>query len=459
VILIYSFTLQLFHVEVKNTGVEDIMGLIKQVGTAISLGTILAFSGITDIGFSNNQRVAHAAETASKSTYKKFRRDAKKNDVIKLQDRFNKYEGFDVNVPNAKGETALIHAINKGSFEAIEWLLINGADPNIVSQGADTPLAKLVTTKYPGNGDKRLRAINLALEKGAEVDGTSKNGITPLMYAAGARMGPVVDLLLQKGANLESVTPEGYTPVMASLVFSSGNHKDSSLIIPKNEMVEKILSKSPDITKRVKYNGDNLNALQMMAEFSKGVNADTLELFKMVSRAGADVKAITSEGLNIRDTIALENNGEIPSYFASFFDSKGVSHTAKYEEKKKALALQKLQEQALRNPNAPLPCGQPTLTGLTQEEGAAVQYLIEQKHNDPYSGPVAGKNFCIESITAQQKIPIRGNTVVKYKAIFNYVRGWRTQCLPQNNRKTGDYWRDYEKQIACSPFSGKKRVV
>jgi len=430
------------------------MALIKQAVTAVTLGAVLTLTGILHIGLSNNQLIAHAADTASKSAYKKFRRDAKKNNVIKLQDRYNKYEGFDVNVPNSKGETALIHAINKGSFEAIEWLLTNGADPNIVSPGDNTPLVKLVITKYPGSGDKRLKAINLALEKGAKVDGTSKNGITPLMYAAGARMGPVVDLLLQKGANLEALTPEGYTPFLASLVFNSGNHKDSSLIIGKNDMVKKLLSKSPDVTKRVKYDGDSLNALQMMAEFSKGADNDTLELFKVVSAAGSDLKVTTKEGLNLRDTVALKNDGKLPSSFGAFFDSKGVSHTAKFEEKKKALELKRLQEQALRNPNAPLPCGQPTLTGMTQEEGAAVQYLIEQKHSDPYSGPVAGKNFCIESITAQQKIPIRGNTVVKYKAIFNYVRGWRTQCLPQNNRKTGDYWTDYQKQIDCSPFMG-----
>jgi ankyrin repeat protein len=96
-----------------------------------------------------------------------------------------------VDLPNAAGETALMLAALKGRLDWMRRLLARGA---AVNREGWTPL------HYAASGPEPA-AVQLLIERGADLDARSPNGSTPLMMAAG--YGPVTaaEVLLARGAD------------------------------------------------------------------------------------------------------------------------------------------------------------------------------------------------------------------------------------------------------------------
>ena len=109
----------------------------------------------------------------------------------KVADMLIAHPGFDVNRPNAAGESPLMLAAIKGDVALSRRLLERGARIDLPGW---TPL------HYAASGPSS-ELVALLLERGAAIDAASPNGSTPLMLAA--RYGSIdsAELLLARGAD------------------------------------------------------------------------------------------------------------------------------------------------------------------------------------------------------------------------------------------------------------------
>eukprot|EP00597_Dinobryon_sp_UTEXLB2267_P019127 CAMPEP_0201113932 /NCGR_PEP_ID=MMETSP0812-20130820/78113_1 /ASSEMBLY_ACC=CAM_ASM_000668 /TAXON_ID=98059 /ORGANISM="Dinobryon sp., Strain UTEXLB2267" /LENGTH=630 /DNA_ID=CAMNT_0047377511 /DNA_START=50 /DNA_END=1943 /DNA_ORIENTATION=- len=113
-------------------------------------------------------------------------------------------EGTDVNAADSRGDTSLHEAAKGGHFGMVELLLESGAIVNITRKNGYTAL---IYAALYGHSD----VVTMLLDKGANI--TRKNGYTALIYAALYGHSDVVTMLLDKGASLEAATKDGYTPL------------------------------------------------------------------------------------------------------------------------------------------------------------------------------------------------------------------------------------------------------
>jgi uncharacterized protein len=107
---------------------------------------------------------------------------------------------------DGKGDTALIIAINRGDSDWTAFLLNKGADPNLTSsKSGDTPLMAAARIGFQD-------AAEWLLSLGAKIDGTNRQGETPLIIAVQLRQVPMIRFLLDHGANPDKVdAAQGYS--------------------------------------------------------------------------------------------------------------------------------------------------------------------------------------------------------------------------------------------------------
>jgi ankyrin repeat protein len=116
-------------------------------------------------------------------------RDGKNNEALTLLEANPNI----INARNAKGETALLGAVERRS----EWtahLLRSGADPNLASRSGDTPLIAAARIGYDD-------AVQWLLISGAKVDAANRMGETALITAVQQRQSRIIRMLLEAGAD------------------------------------------------------------------------------------------------------------------------------------------------------------------------------------------------------------------------------------------------------------------
>ena len=97
-------------------------------------------------------------------------------------------KGANVNTPNAKGETALVVAVNLGFNEGVELLVGSGAAVDARNRTGETPLITAVHNRNVG-------LMRLLLKAGADPDRADNSGRTARDYAA---LDPKSTLLLKE---------------------------------------------------------------------------------------------------------------------------------------------------------------------------------------------------------------------------------------------------------------------
>jgi ankyrin repeat protein len=115
--------------------------------------------------------------------------------------------GADANTANDFGMTPLSQACINGSAEFVRLLLKSGANPNTAIATGETPL---MTCAKTGTAD----AVSLLIEYGAAVNAsepTQKQ--TALMWAAAERHPNVVSALIAAHADLKAHSKDGFTPI------------------------------------------------------------------------------------------------------------------------------------------------------------------------------------------------------------------------------------------------------
>src|SRR5699024_5466553 len=128
------------------------------------------------------------------------------------------HHGANVHMEDGNGLTALCIALDSRSFLAARALLKNGASPGHGCGDAQAMPLMLVATHekagsressevdhglYLSDGMSPLEIGKLLIDKGADVNAKTRDGVTALMIAAGYDNAAVIGLLVQAGAKLD----------------------------------------------------------------------------------------------------------------------------------------------------------------------------------------------------------------------------------------------------------------
>lgn len=115
--------------------------------------------------------------------------------------------GADANAANDFRMTPLSQACTNASAEMVRLLLKSGANPNTAIATGETPL---MTCARTGNPD----AVRLLIEYGAQVNAREPSqNQTALMWAIAERHADVTKALIEAGADLRAATKQGFTPI------------------------------------------------------------------------------------------------------------------------------------------------------------------------------------------------------------------------------------------------------
>jgi len=187
------------------------------------------------------------------------------NEIIRLYVR-----GADVNT-RAGGTAAPIHyAISSGRWEAVEILLLLGADPEKKDFWGNTPLVVAVRANSLVIAEKLIRY-------GAKPDKADKQNSTPMHHSAALGNFEITDMLLYYDASSEMPDSEGNTPLMTGVCF--GYH----------DIVDLLLQSGADPNA-----ADKRGFTPLMAASQNG---DTL-MMRLLTDAGANLYAVNNEGLD-----------------------------------------------------------------------------------------------------------------------------------------------------------------
>jgi ankyrin repeat protein len=180
--------------------------------------------------------------------------------------------------PEDQRAGALFAAIRSGKTPVVAAMLENAAHVGVTDMHGSTPLMHAVLLADVG-------MMRLLIERGADVNAANHDGITALMWAAGAA--DKVRLLLENGAKVDARSGLGRTPLLIAATYAG------------NAEVVRLLIK----------NGSSVTDQDMFQEtaLTSASKRGDVELVEMLVEAGADVHA---GGRCPLDWAAEEGNAE-----------------------------------------------------------------------------------------------------------------------------------------------------
>lgn len=116
-------------------------------------------------------------------------------------------EGADLNARDRQGDTALMNAALKGHIEIVDLLIANGADVNLKDNSGNTAL--MDSAKYAR--DATCDVIALLVDHDAEVNAKNNAGFTALIYAAQGEHVENIACLIGLGADVNAKSKSGET--------------------------------------------------------------------------------------------------------------------------------------------------------------------------------------------------------------------------------------------------------
>ena len=220
--------------------------------------------------------------------------------------------GADINSPirygEAEGYTPLFFAAPVSEKKYVELLIEKGADLNVLIPFGH---AKGFTPLFAAIQEGRTGIAKLLIDNGAKVDLKGKNNFTALTFAAEQGQVAIGELLLSEGANINARADKNVTPL---IIGAAMNHI---------EMVRFLISKGADLNAKTSNGYTALNTTK---------NSEVIELLK--SHGGKSgklslIQIVTKElPIPIVSCICL--------FFAYFYRSKRIKHGGKTGEELKA---------------------------------------------------------------------------------------------------------------------------
>jgi ankyrin repeat protein len=129
------------------------------------------------------------------------------------------------------GTTPLLRAAKAADIASMRLLLAKGADPKLVTRNGINPLmaaAGLGSKEEDGTGryktePEAIQAIGLLLEAGMDINAADNRGQTALHAAAQKGYDQVIEFLASRGAQLDIKDKRGFTPLDAALGRAGGS--------------------------------------------------------------------------------------------------------------------------------------------------------------------------------------------------------------------------------------------
>ncbi|CAB0037260.1 unnamed protein product [Trichogramma brassicae] len=124
----------------------------------------------------------------------------------------DRLQTVEIDARDKDGDTPLIRALRYSNMKAVEKLLGNGADPNLVNEKGETPL-HMIDGRTSGVVVNTFLDISDALNRPVQFDARDNEGNRPLHVAAKRGNDDTIELLLRRGADPNSANEEGQTPL------------------------------------------------------------------------------------------------------------------------------------------------------------------------------------------------------------------------------------------------------
>jgi len=200
--------------------------------------------------------------------------------------------GANINATDNANRTALHHAAEHAhirAMDAMDILIANGADPNIVDNEGNTPLLLLLAGRITRDKDKAPMAqlaIDL-IKRGVRVDAQNKQGITPLHYAAAQGHADILIELLRRGAPVNAPSTGGWTPLHGAV---DNAHTQCVKTLIEHGAHVNTLGHESDASSPPEYRGPARTPL--LLAISQGDN----EIVQLLIAAGADIDLAGSDG-------------------------------------------------------------------------------------------------------------------------------------------------------------------
>ncbi|KMZ60416.1 hypothetical protein ZOSMA_5G02840 [Zostera marina] len=214
-------------------------------------------------------------------------KDANKRNALHFAAREGKVEmcrylleelKFDVEVRDEDGETPLIHAARQGHVETVKYLLQQGANHFAASKMG-------ICALHHACGIGNVELMKLLVFKDSDMDLPSDAG-TPLIWAAGHGKEAAVKFLLERNANPNCATDDGITPLLSAVAVGS-------------LLCLELLIKAGATTN---ISAGGASALHIAAD-----NGD-IKIIKCLLKGGADPNIADEDGLKPIQVAALKNN-------------------------------------------------------------------------------------------------------------------------------------------------------
>lgn len=122
-----------------------------------------------------------------------------------------------LSTPGAGDNTLLMHAVQLQNRDAVRVLLLSGADPNVVNARGQTALHLAAQRGEPA----ALSAAAALLSHEANLEAADADGLTPLLLAARFASGDMLQLLLARGAKVHAVSSDGRSVVTMAVLASN----------------------------------------------------------------------------------------------------------------------------------------------------------------------------------------------------------------------------------------------
>jgi ankyrin repeat protein len=144
------------------------------------------------------------------------------------------------------GTTPLLRAAKAADIPAMKFLLDHGADPNLSTRNGVNPLmaaAGLGTREEDNTGRKKtepdtVEAIQMLLDKGVDINAQDTRGQTALHGAAFWGKDQVVEFLVKKGAKIDLKDKKGFTAIDSAAGLAGGVGFDQASSAPRPSTVE-----------------------------------------------------------------------------------------------------------------------------------------------------------------------------------------------------------------------------
>jgi ankyrin repeat protein/predicted Ser/Thr protein kinase len=113
------------------------------------------------------------------------------------------------------GSTALLETVQFGKLSTLQLLIAHGADVNVADSASNTPL--MLAAEGSAYMPNNVPAVTALLAAGAKVDPADSRGRTPFYRAAAEGKVEAMQLLLDKKADLNARATDGSTPLFVAV--------------------------------------------------------------------------------------------------------------------------------------------------------------------------------------------------------------------------------------------------